>query len=383
MATFHDERSVWNFSAGPAVMPQVVLERAAAELPNWNNTGMSVMELSHRSPEFESILASAESDLRKLLNIPSTYKILWMQGGATSQFSTLFYNLLGDPTKTADYLVTGGWSEKAMQEAARLGAKVNAVVNTKSTGHNGAVPPPSEYKFTPAAESAYVYYCDNETVHGVEFPSFPEGVPEGVPVVCDMSSNILSRKFDVTKYGIIFAGAQKNIGPAGVTVVIIREDLIGTRMHPNLKCPVMLDFKVCADNGSMYNTPPTYGIYMAGLVFKWLLEIGGVDAIESINAQKSGRLYDAIDSSNGFYRCPVQKGFRSRMNITFRIFKNGAASKDLEADFLKGAEKLGMVQLKGHRSVGGIRASLYNAMSQKGVDALITYMQDFARQHSE
>ncbi|KAJ3188684.1 hypothetical protein HDU85_004398 [Gaertneriomyces sp. JEL0708] len=374
-------RRIWNYSAGPAVMPQSVLHRAAAELPDWNNTGMSVMELSHRSPEFESILAAAESNFRTLLNIPANYKVLWMQGGATSQFSALMYNLIGDASKTADYIITGAWSEKAMQEARRLGAKTNAVVNTKATGHTGQLPPVSEWKYTPAEESAYVFYCDNETVHGVEFPSLPEGIPEGVPVVCDMSSNILSKKVDVSKYGVIFAGAQKNIGPAGVTVVIVREDLIGTKMHPDFTCPIMFDFKICTDNNSMYNTPPTYGIYMAGLVFEWLLELGGIATIEQLNIRKAGKLYTAIDESNGFYKCPVERAYRSRMNIPFRIYKDGQPAKELETEFLKQAEGQGMLQLKGHRSVGGIRASLYNAMPEEGVQALITFMEEFAKKH--
>ncbi|KAI9102717.1 phosphoserine aminotransferase [Phlyctochytrium arcticum] len=375
-------QKVWNFSAGPAVMPQSVLEKAASELSDWNGCGMSVMELSHRSKEFGQILAKAQADFRELLKIPDNYKVLWMQGGATSQFSSVVYNLLGDPKKTADYVVTGGWSEKALEEAERLGIKVNTVISTKKTGHRG-IEDGAQLNFTPAQDAAYVYYCDNETVHGVEFPTVLHGVDPTVPIVCDMSSNILSRTVDVSKYGVIFAGAQKNIGPAGVTVVIVREDLLGTRMHPNLTCPIMMDFKLCADNDSMYNTPPTYGIYMAGLVFQWLLDQGGVPAIAALNERKSSKLYNFIDSSNGFYRSLVQKKFRSRMNIPFRMFEGEEASPKLEEEFLKGAEKLRMTQLKGHRSVGGIRASIYNAMSEEGVDALLQYMKEFQTLHQK
>ncbi|KAJ3036109.1 hypothetical protein HDV00_003085 [Rhizophlyctis rosea] len=376
------ERKTWNFSAGPAVIPRPVLERAQRELVNWNNSGCSVMELSHRSPEFESILAKTEADFRNILDIPSNYKVLWMQGGATAQFSAVVYNLLGSYDKVADFVVTGAWTSKAVEEAKRLGAKVNVVANTKATGHDGSLPPVSEWKFTPAEDAAFIYYTDNETVHGVEFPddgAFFAALPKGVPVVCDMSSNIMSRKIDVSKFACIFAGAQKNIGPAGVTVIIIREDLIGTRINPQLTVPIMLDYKVCADNNSMYNTPPTYSIYIAGLVFEWLLELGGIKAIEELNKRKSGKLYAAMEGSDGYYRCPVQRNYRSRMNIPFRIYKNGEPSKELESKFLKEAEQRGMVQLKGHRSVGGIRASLYNAMPEEGVDALIAFMEEFRK----
>ncbi|KAJ3055703.1 hypothetical protein HK097_009670 [Rhizophlyctis rosea] len=377
------DQKTWNFSAGPAVIPRPVLERAQRELLNWNNCGCSVMELSHRSPEFESILSKAEQDFRQILSIPKNYKVLWMQGGATAQFSAVVYNLLGSFDKTADYIVTGAWTSKAVEEAQRLGARVNVVANTKSTGHNGALPPISSWEFTPPSESAYIYYTSNETVHGVEFPddeAFFSSLPAGVPVICDMSSNIMSRKIDITKYACIFAGAQKNIGPAGVTVLIIREDLIGTRVNPSLTIPIMLDYKICAENNSMYNTPPTYSIYIAGLVFEWLQSIGGLAAIEALNLRKSSKLYDTVAKSDGFYRCPVKEGYRSRMNIPFRIYgKDGQASKELEGKFLKEAEGRGMVQLKGHRSVGGIRASLYNAMPEEGVDALTGFMEEFRR----
>ncbi|KAI8821017.1 pyridoxal phosphate-dependent transferase [Fimicolochytrium jonesii] len=391
-------RNVWNFSAGPGVMPLPVLEQAARELPNWNNSGMSVMELSHRSPEFESILADAERQFRQLLDIPPTHAVLWMQGGATTQFSSVVYNLFPgkDTGKVGDYIVTGGWSEKAMQEAQRLGVPVNAVINTKKTNHDGNVPPTAEWNFTPAEKAAYVYYCDNETVHGVEFPvpegcdvaRPPAGIDPSVPVICDMSSNILSRRIDVSKYAVIFAGAQKNIGPAGVTVVIIRRDLIGNAQNVNhtLTVPLMLDFKTYADNNSMYNTPPTYAIYISNLVFHWLLTtVGGLPAMQQLNHQKSTLLYTAIDASEGFYTCPVNRTWRSRMNVPFRVNDpaTGKPSEGLEKEFAKRAEERRMVQLKGHRSVGGMRASLYNAMSLEGVRALVAFMEEFRKEHAK
>ncbi|KAI8589132.1 pyridoxal phosphate-dependent transferase [Geranomyces variabilis] len=380
-------QQVWNFSAGPAIMPRPVLERAAAELVDWNNTGMSVMELSHRSPEFEGILANAEKNLRTLMDIPPNYKVLWTQGGASSQFSALVYNLFGGTVdsseRVADYYVTGAWSEKAVEEAQRLNVRVN-VINDQSSSESLApmhtfTSAERKAMFTPADRCAYVYYCDNETVHGVEFPSILEDVPEGVPLVCDMSSNILSRSVDVKRFGVIFGGAQKNIGPAGVTLVIIREDLLD-RKHPSLVCPAMMDYKLCAKNNSMYNTPPTYAIYISGLVFEWMLSLGGIKAMEERNAKKSALLYAAIDNSNGVFKCPVVKRFRSRMNVPFRVYgTDGKPSADLEKKFLAGAEQRRMLQLKGHRSVGGIRASLYNAMPPEGVQALVDYMTEFAK----
>ncbi|KAI8904606.1 pyridoxal phosphate-dependent transferase [Powellomyces hirtus] len=372
--------TVWNYSAGPAIMPKPVLERAAAELVNWNNTAMSVMELSHRSPEFEGILATTEQNLRTLLAIPHNYRVLWMQGGATSQFSALVYNLFGHPHEhvAADYLVTGAWSAKAVQEANRLGVKTNVVLDTTASNHTGSIDP-TTIQYTPAPNAAYVYYCDNETVHGVEFPAVLANVPASVPLVCDMSSNILSRTFDVSKFGLIFAGAQKNIGPAGATLVLIRDDLLD-RKHPTLVCPVMMDYALCAKNNSMYNTPPTYAIYVSGLVFEWLLQQGGIPAIEKRNKEKAETLYTAIDSSNGLFVCPVAKTYRSRMNVPFRVCDptTGQPSNDLEKRFLNGAQERRMLQLKGHRSVGGIRASLYNAMPIEGVNALVDYMREFA-----
>ncbi|KAI9205399.1 pyridoxal phosphate-dependent transferase [Polychytrium aggregatum] len=372
---------VYNFSAGPAVLFRSVLEKAQSELLDFANTGSSVMEISHRSKEFERVNDETEADLRALYNVPDNYKILFMQGGATAQFSAVVYNLIpGGKSQPADYVVTGAWSEKAVAEAKGLGAKVNVVCNTKASGHNGSVPPVSEWKFSP--DAAFVFYVDNETIHGVEFPEFPfDAVPAGVPVVCDMSSNILSRPCDVSKYGVIFAGAQKNIGPAGVTVVIIREDLL-SRKSPDFPCPVCLDYKICAANKSLYNTPPTFAIYLSGLVFKHLIAIGGIGAITAHNNRKAEVLYDAIEKSSGFYRCPVQPAYRSRMNLPFRIYKDGQPSEALESLFVKEAEARRMSQLKGHRSVGGIRASLYNALPLEASAALAAFMTEFAGKHA-
>jgi len=369
----------WNFGAGPAVMPKSVLIKAQKELVDYKNTGMSVMELSHRSKEFDDIINTAEANLRKLLNIPMNYKILFLQGGATTQFSSIFLNLVGDDiTRPCDYMVSGGWSDKAAAEAKKLGANVNYVFNTKSEGFT-RIPPKSEWKLSPNA--SYLYFCDNETVHGVEFQEVPK---VNCPVVCDMSSNILSRPFDVTKFDLIMAGAQKNIGPAGLTIVIIKENLIGTRLNPKVPCPILLNYKTHAANRSLYNTPPTFGIYMAGLVFEWLLSIGGVEAISAINTRKAQRLYSTINKYSNTYKAVVAEDCRSRMNVPFRIIDaSGKPSKELEAEFLKGAIARHMVQLKGHRSVGGIRASIYNAMPEEGVEVLCKYMEEFARQKAK
>jgi phosphoserine aminotransferase len=331
-----------------------VLEKAQSELLNYDNTGMSVMELSHRGKTFAKILAEAKANLTTLLNIPDNYEILFMQGGGTTQFSAVVYNLLaakGKPDAPVDYCVSGSWSQKASEEAKRLGANVNIVFNSKkSTGSYTSIPPESEWKLS-GADAAYVYYCDNETVHGVEFPFVPT-VDPSVPLVADMSSNILSRKVDVSKFAIIYAGAQKNIGPSGVTIVIIRKDLLTPLQSATeipaggLVIPQMLDFKTLADNDSLYNTPPTYAIYMSGLVFKYMLENGGVDKYAEVNDRKASKLYHAIDNSK-IYKAPVAPAVRSKMNVPFRIYP-----EPLEAEFLKGAEARNMVQLKGHRSVG-------------------------------
>lgn len=312
------------------------------------------MELSHRSKTFGKILSEAKADLTSLLDIPDNYEILFMQGGGTTLFSAIVYNLLaakGKPDALVDYCVSGSWSQKASEEAKRLGANVNIVFNTKkSTGSYTSIPPESEWKLS-GPDAAYVYYCDNETVHGVEFPSVPT-IDPSVPLVTDMSSNILSRKVDVSKFAVIYAGAQKNIGPSGVTIVIVRKDLLTSLQSASeipsggLVIPQMLDFKTLADNDSLYNTPPTYAIYMSGLVFKHMLENGGVEKYAEVNDRKASNLYQAIDKSK-IYKAPVIAGFRSKMNVPFRIYP-----EPLEAEFLKGAEARNMVQLKGHRSVG-------------------------------
>jgi len=354
---------VYNFSAGPAVLPKEVLEQAQAEMLDWNGTGMSVMEMSHRGKAYMSIAAKAEADLRQLMAIPDDYKVLFLQGGASSQFAMVPINLLGDK-KSADYMNTGQWSKKAISEAKRF-ANVNVIADTTDSNFT-TIPDAAGLKFDP--EAAYVHYTPNETIVGVEFPYVPESGE--VPLVADMSSTILSRQIDVSKFGVIYAGAQKNIGPAGLTIVIIREDLIG---HANPAMPTMLDYKIHADNESMYNTPPTYSWYLAGLVFDHVLKQGGLSAMETINKRKAEKLYRAIDDSD-FYSNPVALNCRSWMNVPFIL-----ANADRDAAFLEQAAAKGLTTLKGHRSVGGMRASIYNAMPEEGVDALIAFMQEFER----
>jgi phosphoserine aminotransferase len=354
---------IYNFSAGPAVLPKEVLLTAQQEMLDWHGSGMSVMEMSHRGKEFMSIAAEAEADLRELMNIPSNYKVLFLQGGAHSQFSMIPMNLLRGK-KVADYLDTGIWSKKAIDEAARY-CEVNVVASSKDKNYTYA-PSQDAWKLNPNA--AYVHYTSNETIGGVEMFWTPK--TGDVPLVCDMSSHILSRPIDVSQYGLIYAGAQKNIGPAGLTIVIVREDLIGETLAGT---PTMFDYKTHADNESMYNTPPTYGIYMAGLVFKWLKAKGGLAAMEKTNIEKAGLLYDYLDQSD-FYHSPIAVENRSRMNIPFTL-KNS----ELDAAFLKQAQDNGLLQLKGHKLVGGMRASIYNAMPIEGVKALISFMQAFEK----
>lgn len=356
---------VINFSAGPAILPEEVLRQAQDEMLDWHGSGMSVMEMSHRGKEFQSIIDTAEADLRELLAIPANYKVLFLQGGATLQFAMVPANLLRGK-KEADYIVTGSWSEKAVAEAKRF-ADVHIVANTKAEKYTRA---PSQAELQLSPDAAFVHVCTNETIHGVEFPYVPE--TGDVPLVADMSSHLLSRPIDVSRFGLIYAGAQKNVGPVGLTVVIVREDLIG-QVLPGM--PLMLDYAVHADNGSMYNTPPTYAIYVAGLVFQWLKKLGGLAAMEKINIEKAELLYDCIDQS-GFYRNPVNKEDRSRMNVPFTL-----PDPALEAEFLAGAKARGIVQIKGHKSVGGMRASMYNAMPLAGVQALVDYMNEFAASH--
>ena len=357
---------IFNFSAGPAVLPKEVLAQARDEMMDWHDSGMSVMEMSHRGKEFMSIAAEAEADLRELMNIPSNYKILFLQGGAHSQFSMVPMNLLRGKT-SADYLDTGIWSKKAIDEAARY-CDVNVVASSKDKNYTYA---PRQDSWKLNKDAAYVHFTSNETIGGVEMFWTPK--TGDVPLVCDMSSHILSRSIDVSQYGIIYAGAQKNIGPAGLTIVIVRDDLIGTTIAGT---PTMFDYKVHADNDSMYNTPATYGIYMAGLVFKWLKAKGGLAAMEKINIAKSALLYDYLDASD-FYHSPIAVENRSRMNIPFTL-KNAS----LDEAFLKQAQQNGLLQLKGHKLVGGMRASIYNAMPIEGVQALISFMKQFEQANS-
>ena len=356
---------IYNFSAGPATLPLSVLEQARDEMTNWRGSGMSVMEMSHRGKEYMSIQAEAEADLRELMNIPANYKVLFLQGGATSQFAMIPMNLLRGKT-SADYLNTGEWSKKAIKEAKKY-CNVNVVASSEDKNFSYA-PTQDTWKLDPNA--AYVHFTSNETIGGVEIFWTPK--TGNVPLVMDMSSNILSRPIDVSKYGLIYAGAQKNIGPAGVTIVIVREDLLGETVKGT---PVMFDYKTHADNDSMYNTPPTYGIYIAGLVFKLLKSKGGLAAMEVINRAKAKLLYDFLDASK-FFVSPVAVENRSLMNIPFTL-----KDASLDDEFLKAAKARGLVQLKGHRSVGGMRASIYNAMPIEGVQALVDLMRDFEKRH--
>jgi phosphoserine aminotransferase len=355
---------IFNFSAGPAVLPEEVLARAGDEMLDWHGTGMCVMEMSHRGKEFMSIAAEAEKDLRELLAVPQNYKVLFLQGGATLQFAQIPMNLLAGRGK-ADYVVTGEWSKKAVKEAQAY-CDVHIAASSEDKGFAYA---PKNWNVRP--DSAYVHYCSNETIGGVEFHEIPK-LEKNLPLVADASSHILSRPLDVAKFGLIYAGAQKNIGPAGLTIVIVRDDLIG---KPQKGTPSVMDYAQQAKADSMLNTPATYAIYVAGLVFKWLKALGGLAEIEKRNVAKAKLLYDFLDSSS-FYRNPVNKADRSRMNVPFTL-----ADAKLDEAFLKGAEQLGMVQLKGHRSVGGMRASIYNAMPIEGVRQLATYMKDFEAKH--
>ncbi len=355
----------FNFSAGPAMLPEEVLEQAREEMLDWQGSGMSVMEMSHRGKQFMSIAAQAEADLRDLMGIPDDYKVLFLQGGASSQFAMVPINLLRGKAG-ADYINTGSWSKKAIAEAKRF-CQVNLAASSEAEKFT-AVPRQSEWKLDP--DAAYVHYTPNETIGGVEFSFIPE--TGAVPLVADMSSTILSRPIDVSRFGVIYAGAQKNVGPAGLTLVIVREDLIG---QPLSGAPVMFDYRTHADSGSMYNTPPTYAWYLAGLVFQWLKRLGGLAAMAEINQRKAEMLYAAIDQSL-FYANPVDHDCRSWMNIPFTL-----ANPELDSTFLKEAEKTGLVTLKGHRSVGGMRASIYNAMPEEGVRALVSFMHDFEKRY--
>jgi phosphoserine aminotransferase len=356
---------VFNFSAGPAVLPRPVLERAAAEMLDWHGSGMSVMEMSHRGKEFISIAAKAEADLRTLLAIPSSYAVLFLQGGAIAENALIPLNLLGGK-KSADYVNTGEWSKKSIKEAKKY-CQVNIAASSEDQNFTYV---PEQSKWNLSADAAYVHVCTNETIGGVEYHWTPD--TGAVPLVADASSHILSRPLDVTKYGVIYAGAQKNAGPAGVTLVIVRRDLLDRALPIT---PSAFHWKEQAENDSMLNTPPTYSIYVAGLVFEWLLQQGGLTAMETRNVAKAKLLYDYLDRSD-LYRNPVRKQDRSRMNIPFKL-RNEA----LDGAFLKGADERGLLQLKGHRSVGGMRASIYNAMPLEGVQALVEYMQEFEKKN--
>ena len=356
---------VFNFSAGPAALPASVLQQAADEMLDWHGSGMCVMEMSHRGKEFISIANEAEALLRELLAIPTNYKVLFMQGGAIAENAIVPMNMLRGKA-SADYIDTGEWSKKSIKEAKKYGA-VNVAATAADSGYT-TIPARDTWKLD--ANAAYVHICSNETIGGVEYHFTPE--VGAVPLVADMSSSILSRPVDVSKYGLIYGGAQKNIGPAGLTIVIVREDLLGGA----LPCtPSAFDYKVVADNDSMYNTPPTYAIYIAGLVFKWLQAQGGLPAIEAHNRKKAALLYDYLDTT-AIYSAPVAKDCRSLMNVPFKL-----ADDTLDGAFLKGAEARQMVQLKGHRSVGGMRASIYNAMPLEGVQTLVAYMKEFEVSH--
>ena len=356
---------VFNFSPGPATLPEPVLRQAAQEMLDWRGSGMSVMEMSHRGKEFMSIHAQTEADLRELLAIPSGYKVLFMQGGAIGENAIVPMNLIGR-TGRADYVLTGDWSRKSFKEAQNYG-QVHVAATGEATKF-GAVPPMAEWKLDPGA--AYVHICSNETIGGVQFHWTPD--TGSVPLVADMSSDILSRPIDVARYGLIYAGAQKNMGPSGLTVVIVREDLLG---HALPITPSAFNYKLQADNDSMYNTPPTYAIYIMGLVLQHFKAMGGMPAIAERNAAKAKLLYDFLDASS-FYRNTVAAEDRSLMNVPFWL-KDAA----LDEEFLQGAQARGMIQLKGHRSVGGMRASIYNAMPIEGVQALVQYMKEFESRH--
>ena len=355
-----------NFCAGPAALPQAVLEQAQSELLNWQSLGISVMETSHRNPEFMAVAQEAEQDLRDLMAIPDNYRVLFMQGGATAQFAMVPLNLMGSKGK-ADYINTGHWSTKAIKEGRRFG-HINVAASSEDSQFM-TVPDRDSWKLDPGA--AYVHYTPNETIGGLEFDDIPD--VGDVPLVADMSSNILSRPMDVSRFGVIYAGAQKNIGPAGLTLVIIRDDLLGQAVDA---CPTLMNYQNVADNDSMLNTPPTFGIYLAGLVFKWLKAQGGVEAMAEINQRKAQKLYDAIDNS-AFYSNPVDPRYRSIMNVPFRL-----ADDRLNAEFLSQAKSRQLLNLKGHRVVGGMRASIYNAVREESVDALLSFMADFERQYA-
>ncbi|MBE6659012.1 MAG: 3-phosphoserine/phosphohydroxythreonine transaminase [Ruminococcaceae bacterium] len=354
---------VFNFSAGPSMLPLPVLEKAASELVCYGDSGMSVMEMSHRSPVYEAIIADAQAKLRTLMNIPDNYKVLFLQGGASTQFASVPLNLLNGSGK-ADYIVSGQFSKKAFDEAQKYG-DVKAIASSKDKNFT-YIPQITREDIRPDAD--YVHVCFNNTIYGTKFNYIPD--TGDIPLVADMSSCIISEPVDVTKFGVIYAGAQKNMAPAGLTVVIVREDLLG-KARP--ETPVMLDWKTMADNDSMYNTPPCYAIYMAKLVYEWILDMGGLDAMKAYNVKKAAILYDYLDNQD-YYIAPVEKDYRSMMNVTFVT-----GDEALDKKFAKEADAAGIKNIKGHRSVGGMRASIYNAMPIEGVETLVKFMEDFAK----
>lgn len=357
---------IFNFSAGPAMLPEEVLKEAAEEMLDYRGCGMSVMEMSHRSKVYQQIIDEAEADLRKLVGIPDNYRVLFLQGGATLQFGMIPMNLM-TVNKKADYINSGVWTKKAIQDAKFFG-QVNVAGSSEDVQFK-RVPDVKSLKLDPEAD--YVYMCDNNTIYGTKFKEYPD--TGKVPLICDMSSCFLSEPIDVNKFGMIYAGAQKNVGPAGVTIIIIRDDLV--ERSKELPLPVYLRYAPHVENGSMYNTPPTYGIYICGKVFKWLLATGGLEKRKELNEAKAKILYDYLDSSS-FYKPSVEKDSRSLMNVTFRT-----PSEELDAAFLEGAKKYKFTNLKGHRSTGGLRASIYNAMPIEGVKALVKYMKEFEEEH--
>jgi len=358
-------KRIYNFSAGPSMLPVPVLEKAAAELVCYGDSGMSVMEMSHRSPVYDEIIKDAEALLRKVMNIPENYKVLFLQGGASTQFAAVPLNLMNKNNK-ADYIVSGQFSKKAASEAKKYGDV--KIVASSEDKNNTYIPQLTKSDFRPDAD--YVHICFNNTIYGTKYNYIPD--TGDIPLVADMSSCILSENFDVSKFGLIYAGAQKNMAPAGLTVVIVREDLIG---NARADIPAMLDYKIMADNDSMYNTPPCYCIYIAKLVYEWILSIGGLDAMKEYNAKKCAVLYDYLDSQD-YYKAPVEKPYRSMMNVTFVT-----GDADLDKKFAKQAGENGIQNIKGHRSVGGMRASIYNAMPIEGVEALVAFMKKFAEEN--
>ena len=359
---------VYNFSAGPSMLPMPVLERAASELICYGNSGMSVMEMSHRSPDYEAIIEKAEADLRKIMNIPDNYKVLFLQGGASTQFSSVILNLINRaPSKKGLYAVSGQFSGKAYKEAQKMGYNVKCIATTKDDNFDHV---PVITKDMVDQDASYLHICFNNTIYGTKYGYIPD--TGDVPLVADLSSCIISEPVDVSKFGVIYAGAQKNMAPAGLTLVIVREDLLGFCEET---APTMLDWSVMAENGSMYNTPPCYAIYMAGLVYEWIEQLGGLDVMKEMNEKKANLLYDYLDSQD-YYFAPVKKDSRSMMNVTFVT-----GDAELDKKFAKEASAAGLKNLKGHRSVGGMRASIYNAMPYEGVAALVDFMKKFAEEN--